>query len=80
MSAAEDLQAAKAANAAKFDQASLREAEQQMRLVLMGTGAMTLDQINRHAPGLTRAVVGAYLSELRFHLPVIVDPQEGAQR
>lgn len=50
-----------------FDPACLRAAEAQMRLVLLAAGAMTLDQVNNHTPGLTRAVVGAYLSELRFH-------------
>jgi hypothetical protein len=47
-----------------YDQAGLYAAAQQMRLVLMGTGAMTLEQVNRHAPGLTRAVVGAYLQQV----------------
>lgn len=39
----------------------MAQAERQMRLVLLGTGALTLDQVNREAPGLTRAVIAAYL-------------------
>ena len=46
----------------KLSPDGLRLAEEQMRLVLLGTGALTLDRINCHTPGLTRAVVGAYLS------------------
>ena len=40
---------------------AMKAAEQEMRLVLMGTGALTLDQVNRLAPGLALAVVNAYL-------------------
>ena len=28
-----------------------------VRAVLMGTGAVTLDQVNRHAPGLAKSIV-----------------------
>jgi hypothetical protein len=50
---------------ARVQDAAWAAAEGQMRLVLMGTGALTLDQVDQHAPGLTRAVVGAYLCALK---------------
>jgi hypothetical protein len=49
--------------ATQLDADGMKAAVQQMRLVLMGTGSLTLDQVNRHAPGLTKAVVSAYLTE-----------------
>ena len=50
----------------KFDEAALRAAEQQVRLVMMASGGVTLEQVNKYAPGMARAVVGAYLTELRL--------------
>lgn len=34
-----------------------------MRQVLMSTGGVTLDQVNRYANPFTRSVVGIYLQE-----------------
>jgi len=40
---------------------AMKAAEQEMWLVLMGTGFLTLHEADRWAPGLALAVVNAYL-------------------
>jgi hypothetical protein len=45
-------------------QRALNAGVEQMRAVMMATGAVTLDQVDRHAKPLTEAVVGAYLGGL----------------
>lgn len=52
-----------------MDAHALAAAEQQMRLLLMRTGATTLDQINRQAPDLVRVIISTYLDNIRPDFP-----------